>query len=227
LFLTTILLVGCATTEGDWQQAKTANTVSAYANFLAKHPHGSHVDDANAAMENLDWTTARGLNTAAAYKDFLAKHSQGSHADEAKAAFENLDWNTAEQSGTPDAFLDFYHRHPTTSRFRKMTGDIVSDMAVLMKDGIGLVGWVVLVKIGGRDIGIHPSQEEAVRLGLIERRQQATMTGRNICFIGQAHNMECSAHTGPGEKTLKGSTLLILPTPGGSERIVAVKAAEH
>ena len=74
LVLGTILLGGCDTTESDWKQAKDANTVFAYSNFVAKHSNGAHVDEANAAIERLDWSTAKGSQSAAAYEEFLKNH---------------------------------------------------------------------------------------------------------------------------------------------------------
>jgi hypothetical protein len=179
LIMTTILLMGCDRTESDWKQAKDANTVAAYANFIAKHPQGPHVDEANAATESLEW-------------------------------------NAAEGSGSPDAFLDFYNRHPATTRFQKMTGDIVSSPVLPFGNGIGFaisgnvpVGAAsVSIAVGGHDLDIHPSAEDGGRLGLIEYRPD----GGSV-FVS--------------EKTLKDATLLLLPGADGKLRIVAVKTSGH
>jgi hypothetical protein len=179
LVLITSFLVSCNRTESDWKQAKDANTLPAYMNFIAKHPSGPHVD-------------------------------------EAKEATENLEWAAVARSGTADDFFDFYNRHPTTSRLRKITGDIVSSPSIIgmvltnysatVSDAAALV---VSIEVGGQTIDVQPTAEEAGRLGLIQY---------------QRHGETVDA----ARKTLKNSTLLILPeTFGGKARIVAVKTAGH
>jgi hypothetical protein len=91
LLLATTVLAGCGTTERDWKLAKDANTASGYVDFLAKHPHGSHVDEARAAIEELDWNSAKTKNKIDDYNRYLLTHSAGKHAFEAKAAIEAID----------------------------------------------------------------------------------------------------------------------------------------
>ncbi len=85
------LLASCGKTESDWKQAKDANTAPGYAGFLAKHPQGSHVDEARAAIDDLDWNSAKTKNTVADYNKYLLTYSAGRHAVEAKAAIEAIE----------------------------------------------------------------------------------------------------------------------------------------
>lgn len=91
LMLSTTLLLGCGTTERDWKQARDANTVSSYVEFLGKHPEGAHVEEARAAIEEIDWIFAKAKNTTADYSKYLATHSAGRHAVEARAAIEAIE----------------------------------------------------------------------------------------------------------------------------------------
>jgi hypothetical protein len=91
LVLATILLAGCGTTERDWKVAKDVNTAPGYADFLAKHPQGSHVDEARAAIDEIDWTSIKTKNTSAGYNKYLLTYPAGRHTSEAKAAIEAID----------------------------------------------------------------------------------------------------------------------------------------
>ena len=92
LVLATTFLASCGTTERDWKAAKEANTASAYADFLAKHPQGSHVDEARAAIDDLDWNSAKIKNTSVDYNKYLLAYPAGQDTSEARAAIEDLSY---------------------------------------------------------------------------------------------------------------------------------------
>jgi hypothetical protein len=110
--LLAILLGGCDRTESDWKQAKDSNTAAAYTDFIAKHPQGSHVDEARAAIENLDWDTAKAADTTDAYTAYLAKYPQGMHANDVKSSIENLNWSNAKSTATAAAYQEYLQRYP-------------------------------------------------------------------------------------------------------------------
>ncbi len=86
LVLATAILAACGTTDRDWKLAKEANTAPGYADFLAKHPRGAHVDQARAAIEELDWSSTKAKNVIADYNRYLLTYPAGRHAIEAEAA---------------------------------------------------------------------------------------------------------------------------------------------
>jgi hypothetical protein len=105
---------GCDRTESDWEQAKGANTIPAYKEFLSKHSEGPRADQAKAAIQaETDWDQANATNTIQSYKEFLSKHSQGPHTEQAKAAIQTeTDWEQTERSNTVPAYTDFLAKHP-------------------------------------------------------------------------------------------------------------------
>lgn len=113
--LVTMLIAGCGTTERDWKQAKEANTASGYAEFLAKHPQGAHVDEARAAIDEIDWNLAKGKNTSADYQNYLAVHTAGRHVVQAKAAIEAIeedaDWTSAKAKNKRTDFQKYLASH--------------------------------------------------------------------------------------------------------------------
>jgi hypothetical protein len=85
-----ISAVGCNRTERDWKQVKEANTASAYANFIAKHPNGPHFDEAKASLDDLDWMAAKTKGTFDGYNLYLTRHTDGKHLSDARAEIEQL-----------------------------------------------------------------------------------------------------------------------------------------
>jgi hypothetical protein len=82
LILLATMFSGCDRTESDWEQAKGANTIPAYKEFLSKHSEVPRGDQAKAAIQTeTDWDQAKATNTIQSYKEFLSKHSEGPHAD--------------------------------------------------------------------------------------------------------------------------------------------------
>lgn len=83
-------LVGCNRTEQDWRQAKESNTVSAYTNFILKHPRDPHVNEAKLSLDDLDWMAAKTKNTLDGYNLYLTHHADGKHLADVKAGIEGL-----------------------------------------------------------------------------------------------------------------------------------------
>jgi hypothetical protein len=121
-----LLLAGCDRTEKDWTEAKEANTISAYKEFLTTHPQGAHVEEAKNGVEALDWKDAQGKGTIDAYEKYLKSRASGAHAEAAKSGVESLDWEKAQGEGatSSSAYLDFHHKHPGSSRLTTVTADV-------------------------------------------------------------------------------------------------------
>jgi len=119
-------LTGCNRNESDWKSAKQANTLPAYADFLRKHPHGTHADEAQKVVEEAqakenDWSDALKINTVAAYADFLGKYPDGPHLNEVKKAIEEsltrekhdyMEVLDALWSGKPSNIDNFCFKYP-------------------------------------------------------------------------------------------------------------------
>lgn len=100
-------LCGCDHTESDWEKATQSNTTAAYRDFLAKHPQGTHVDEANSRIDDLDWKEALTKDTIEAHEAYSSAHPQGAHAVEAANALaakrDDRDWAAAKASSTVEA----------------------------------------------------------------------------------------------------------------------------
>jgi outer membrane protein assembly factor BamD (BamD/ComL family) len=114
------LLLGCSSTEADWQQATQGNTITAYQDFLKAHPNGQHADEARNRIHSLEddqaWMTAMNANTEQSYQQYLTAEPNGAHAQDARDHITGLQraaaWKTAEAQGTPAAIEAFLQKYP-------------------------------------------------------------------------------------------------------------------
>jgi hypothetical protein len=111
-----VFLAGCDRTETDWMQAKQANTIPAYTEFLAKHSQGPFADEAKKAIDEIQWQAAKASDTVEAISSYLYKHPHGIHVVDANARIEELDWAAAQHTSNSEAFRAFLSKH-RESRF--------------------------------------------------------------------------------------------------------------
>ncbi len=52
-------IVGCNRTEREWKQENEANSASAYADFITRHPDGPHVNEARLSLDDFHGSAAR------------------------------------------------------------------------------------------------------------------------------------------------------------------------
>jgi hypothetical protein len=110
-FLISVILCGCTVADRDWIRAKSANTTSAYKDFLSRYPEGKHVDEARAAVDELDWKTAQAANSTSGYEAYLSQNPFGMHVVEADAAIDDFDWKIAKDAGSAAAYTDYLLKH--------------------------------------------------------------------------------------------------------------------
>lgn len=116
-----IFLLGCSSTQADWQKASSANTVAAYQNFLKEHPNGQHAVEARDKIHSLQdeqaWTDAMNTNTEAGYQQYLKAEPNGAHVEDAKDKITGFEraaaWQTAQANGSKDALQAFLTKYPT------------------------------------------------------------------------------------------------------------------
>jgi hypothetical protein len=111
-----VALVGCATTEKDWQTANRARTIEAYEHFLQKHPNSAQANVARRLLPqmrvNKDWRNAEKINTPDAYETFLSKHPQSKQANQATITLEALRFKIAKEKNTIAEYESYLKRHP-------------------------------------------------------------------------------------------------------------------
>jgi len=89
--LCTVLITGCASTQGHWQKTQKSDTIWAYEEFLTKHPESEFTDEAKRRIEKLTWERAKNTNTIEAYRKFLMEYPQSEFVAEANAGIEKLE----------------------------------------------------------------------------------------------------------------------------------------
>lgn len=133
---------GCASMQSRWETAQSADTITAYENFLEEYPEGDRADRARARRDELreerDWRKAEAEQTAAAYEEFGKQYPRGRHAREAgarRAVITGAGTDNAPSTGAEKAlrryrrgiFLDEARAaHERRSFERAVTADTIS-----------------------------------------------------------------------------------------------------
>jgi len=116
-----LLLIACSSSEADWQQATTADTIGAYQDFLKQHPNGQHADEARTRIHAIEddqaWKVAVNSNTQQSFEQYLHNEPNGTHVQEARDRITGFErsaaWKTAQSEGTPAAIQGFLQKYPT------------------------------------------------------------------------------------------------------------------
>lgn len=92
--VTVAFVAACATMQSRWDAIKSADTITAYEDFLKEYPEGALADQArvrrNELYEERDWKDAEANNTIAAYEDFMKNYPRGRHKNDIYARLEML-----------------------------------------------------------------------------------------------------------------------------------------
>ena len=118
--LAALALVACSSTQSDWSQANTANTVTAYEAFLQKHPNTPQSVEARSRIQALKdeqaWAQAQQANTVQSYQNYIQDEPAGIHLEEARdhiASNErSMAWAAASATDTPEALQGFLQKYP-------------------------------------------------------------------------------------------------------------------
>lgn len=116
-----LFLIACSSSEADWQQATTANTIGSYQDFLKQHPNGQHADEARSRIRNIEddqaWLAAVNADTQQGFEQYLHNKPNGAHAQEARDRITGFEraaaWKTAQSEATPAAIQAFLQKYPT------------------------------------------------------------------------------------------------------------------
>jgi hypothetical protein len=115
-----LALAGCGTADWDWNQAKAANTLSAYQSFVQNHPADKHADDARgrilALQDEQAWAAAHKIDRIESYQAYLKAEGGGSHAEQAQfeiTALQRADaWKGLQSDLSVASLQAFLHKYP-------------------------------------------------------------------------------------------------------------------
>ena len=88
-----LLLIGCSTTNIDWEEAHNIDTEKAYQNFLQKHPNSEYSELAKVKLETIDYENAKETDTVNGYSFYLLKCPHGTHVKEVRARLKDIRCN--------------------------------------------------------------------------------------------------------------------------------------
>jgi len=134
-FISVLGLAACSSAQSDWQQSNASNTVSAYQEFLQKHPNTPQSVEARHRMQALQdeeaWTRAHQINTVQSYQGYIQEQPSGIHVALAKdniaSSERTLAWLAASATDTPEslqAFLQKYPEGPQSDKAKARLGQL-------------------------------------------------------------------------------------------------------
>jgi len=80
-----LITFGCATVQGKWKEAETANTIDAYNKFLKSYPPEEYASKAREKIETLRFEEAKRKNQVMDYEKFLADYPKSERFQEVQA----------------------------------------------------------------------------------------------------------------------------------------------
>ena len=113
-------LAACSSAQSDWQQSNASNTVSAYQEFLQKHPNTPQSVEAHHRIQSLldeeTWTRAQQVNTVQSYQEYIQEYPSGIHIAQAKDNIASNErttaWLAASSTDTPESLQAFLQKYP-------------------------------------------------------------------------------------------------------------------
>lgn len=119
-FSIVILMIGCATMKGGWENASRINTIAAYEEFIKKYPDSDYVAQAGERLKTLyeerAWQKTSVADSTAAYEDFIKTYPDGRYADSAREKLEELYeddlWEKAETADSILAYENYINKYP-------------------------------------------------------------------------------------------------------------------
>lgn len=113
-------LAACSSAQSDWQQSNASDTVSAYQEFLQKHPNTPQSVEARHRIQVLQdeeaWTRAQQVNTVQSYQNYIQEQPSGIHLAQAKdniaSGERTTAWLAASATDTPESLQAFLQKYP-------------------------------------------------------------------------------------------------------------------
>jgi hypothetical protein len=115
-----LLVSGCSRHEADWASAAEQDTVSAYQDYLERHPDTEQAALARQRIAELQeqraWEQAREVDTLTAWRAFLQQHPDSGHAAEARSREHELarrdEWQRLRGTADRAALEAFISEYP-------------------------------------------------------------------------------------------------------------------
>ncbi len=107
------ITLSCDRVASDWKKAERENSVSAYEQFVERHPTSPFSAEARSRIETERWRQAQKSNSVEAYEEFLVRYPASKFLNEARSRVAELKWQRTRELGTLDAYEDFIQTEPT------------------------------------------------------------------------------------------------------------------
>jgi hypothetical protein len=139
-----VFCTGCASEAGRWREAESANTTSAYEQFLRQYPDGTHASEAGTRLKCLrDFEDLKENESVSAYEDFLREYPDSALSTQARSRLDALKaqeakemaaWETACKENSFKGYLQ-YHLDYGNARAHELRERLLSLIAQVDERG--------------------------------------------------------------------------------------------
>jgi len=99
--------------------ARNANTIAAYEQFLRDHPGAGEGADARERIAILAFDALAGSAGSAPYRDYLARHPAGPRTAQARAERERWEFRENARPGDAQGYVDYIRNNPTSAALQE------------------------------------------------------------------------------------------------------------
>jgi len=188
-----ILVYACATTQGDWEKASKVNTISAYQEFISKHPESEYNPQARKRIEEIEYEKAKQEDTINGYGNFLKKYPKTNFAQQIRERIRELTILDEKKKEFHDKFQQCVFIQECEQLINQNKKyEIVKGSILRLEDKI-------IEEIRSRRIGNR----------LVIRNIQPIYSGPKgkICFVGNGQFVRASDTRRLGEKVVIGTII--------------------
>lgn len=125
--ISVLVIIGCATMKGDWQNAEKQNTVQSYQEFLREHPDSEFSLEAIRKVEELEWNRSKRKDTIDSYESFFKKYPDSRFTSYAKDRIVELKWDRTKQQDSIKAYQSFLNEYPA-SKYEQQAKETLEEL---------------------------------------------------------------------------------------------------
>jgi hypothetical protein len=116
-----------AANKSDWDSARTANTIVAYAQFIKNWQDTPQAQEAREAMWQLAYEPVKRTNTVEAYNQFIKDYPNSPHVQTAREAMWQLAYEPVKRTNTVEAYNQFIKNYPDSPKAQEVARHIQYD----------------------------------------------------------------------------------------------------
>ena len=119
-----IFFTSCDSTERDWTNAKTLNSIMGYQKFIKKHPTGENTENAKIAVDSLKCIGILKTNNVDSLELFIKNHASSKYLIKYSSILDTIDWHIAIYSKDITKYRRYILKYPESNKIQQAKDSI-------------------------------------------------------------------------------------------------------